>query len=98
MMKQKTGKPNRSQHKTEERECPVCRQVKSFPTRNETCSQRCAAILLSARSAQEKPETGEQHDISGNSWNVSIPRTRIHTLEQLLEYCEGLRRSNCYQR
>src|SRR3990167_674173 len=88
MMKQKTGKPNRSQHKTEERECPVCRQVKSFPTRNETCSQRCAAILLSARSAQEKPETGEQHDISGNSWNVSIPRTRIHTLEQLLEYCE----------
>lgn len=88
MPKPKERKRSRSQHKTEERECPVCRKVKDFPLRNITCSKECADILNAARIGMNRPDDGEQHDISGNEWNVSIPRTRIHTLEQLLEYCE----------
>ena len=80
------GKQGRSQHKTEKRECPVCHETKVFPVRNETCGPECANLLNKQRTG--KPPEGEQHDISGNSWTVSIPRTRIHTLEQLLEYCE----------
>jgi hypothetical protein len=31
---------------------------------------------------------GEQHEVTGNTWEVSIPRTRICTLEQLVEHCK----------
>src|SRR5581483_6691075 len=31
------------------------------------------------------PETSE---ISGDTWTITIPKTRIHTLEQLLDYCK----------
>lgn len=89
MPKKEEGKRSRSQHKTEKRECPVCHRTKDFPTRNETCSIECANELKRQRTSKPpKSSLGEQHDISGNSWTVSLPRTRIHTLEQLLEYCE----------
>lgn len=31
---------------------------------------------------------GESHEVTGNTWEVSIPRTRICTLEQLIEHCQ----------
>lgn len=27
-------------------------------------------------------------EVSGDTWNLSMPKTRIHTLEELLEYCK----------
>lgn len=33
----------------------------------------------------KQPESSE---ITGNTWTVSLPKTGIHTLEQLVEYCE----------
>lgn len=36
----------------------------------------------------DKPELVEVSEIKGDSWVVSLPKTRIHTLEQLVEYCE----------
>lgn len=40
-----------------------------------------------------KPTAGpldepERHEQSGNTWEISLPRTRIHTLDQLIAYCE----------
>jgi acetone carboxylase gamma subunit len=32
-----------------------------------------------------EPETNE---FNGNTWNVTLPKTRIHTLPELLEYCQ----------
>jgi len=30
----------------------------------------------------------EESQIKGDTWEIKLPKTRIHTLEQLLEYCE----------
>ena len=27
-------------------------------------------------------------EVTGNTWNLSLPKTRIHTLDELLEFCE----------
>ena len=42
---------NASQHKTIERVCPVCREKKSFPLRQETCGSNCAKGLREMRAA-----------------------------------------------
>lgn len=34
------------------------------------------------------PVEPEVHEIQGDTWNISLPKTDIHTLSQLLEYCE----------
>jgi len=33
-------------------------------------------------------EPTETHKITGDEWTISLPKTRIHTLDQLLEHCE----------
>ncbi len=33
-------------------------------------------------------EPTETNELVGDLWNVTLPKTRIHTLEQLLEHCE----------
>ncbi len=30
----------------------------------------------------------ESSEVSGNNWDITLPKTRIHTLEQLLAFCE----------
>lgn len=30
----------------------------------------------------------ETSEVKGDTWNISLPRTRIHTLEQLVKFCE----------
>lgn len=34
------------------------------------------------------PSNTETHERTADSWSIKIPNTRIHTLEQLLAYCE----------
>ena len=45
---------NASQHKTVERVCPVCRESKSFPLRQETCGSTCAKGLRDMRQSAGK--------------------------------------------
>jgi hypothetical protein len=35
-----------------------------------------------------KPELTEQNEVNKDHWSISLPKTRIHTLEQLIEYFE----------
>src|SRR5271166_2021126 len=57
------------------RVCPECGQQKLFRSDQKTCG--CV---------NAKPiETSE---VYGNDWTITIPKTRIHTLEQLLTYFE----------
>jgi hypothetical protein len=44
-----------------------------------------AADITPKSTQPEEPETSE---IVGDTWNLVLPKTRIHTLDQLLEYCE----------
>lgn len=37
---------------------------------------------------QPEKKLTESSEITGNEWNISLPRSRIHTLEELIEYCE----------
>ncbi|WP_321471166.1 hypothetical protein [uncultured Paludibaculum sp.] len=39
---------SKSQHKEAKRRCPVCREVKTFPVRNDTCGNECARKLRTA--------------------------------------------------
>lgn len=46
-------------------------------------------IAADLKDAQEKSrELTESHDKTDTTWAIAIPKTRIHTLEQLVEYCE----------
>jgi acetone carboxylase gamma subunit/uncharacterized protein YeeX (DUF496 family) len=36
----------------------------------------------------KKSEKIESSEVSDNTWTIYLPRTRIHTLEELLEYCK----------
>ena len=64
------------------RPCPACGKVKSFPLRNKFCSRECSA------DNQRGDPPAETSEIEGNTWEISLPRTRIHTLDELLTYCE----------
>src|ERR1700679_1300802 len=35
-----------------------------------------------------KPELTEVSEVAGDNWTISLPKTRIHTLEELLEFCK----------
>lgn len=59
------------------RKCPGCGETKEFRADQKTCG--CQA---------KKPELTESNKISGNEWAISLPKTRIHTLDQLIEYFE----------
>lgn len=61
--------------KPTKRKCPACKQTSEFRADQKTCG------CLSA-----KPS--ETSEISENKWSIVLPRTNIHTLEQLVEYCE----------
>lgn len=60
--------------RSEERQCPSCGEVKSFRIDQKTCG--C------------KPRLTEKSEIDDNGWAISLPNTRIHTLEQLIEFFE----------
>src|ERR1039458_5231057 len=33
-------------------------------------------------------EVPEKQELTGDKWDISLPKTRIHTLPELLEYCK----------
>lgn len=35
-----------------------------------------------------KPELTEVSEVAGDNWTISLPKTRIHTLEELIEFCK----------
>jgi UDP-2,3-diacylglucosamine pyrophosphatase LpxH len=47
-------------------------------------------ILKALRDGRDPaiPVLAETSDLSGDTWEISIPKTRIYTLEQLLEHCK----------
>lgn len=59
---------------TRERGCPACHEVKSFRIDQKTCGCK--------KSLQERSE------ITADSWNISLPKTRIHTLDELVKFFE----------
>lgn len=61
------------------RKCPACKEVKTFRSDQKTCG--CGA-------GKQTKELTEISDISENKWIITLPKTRIHTLDQLIEYFE----------
>jgi len=81
-----------------ERVCPGCGKKKVFPRENTYCSDTCYNRLRAekaqdaqvAGAAQEsfRPELKEVNDITKDKWTIVMPKTRIHTLQQLLDFCK----------
>lgn len=64
---------------TIERVCPGCGEKKEYRKDQKFCSKDCTKnkeLLLK-----------ETSEIAGDKWTLVLPKTRIHTLEQLLEFC-----------
>lgn len=45
-------------------------------------------VMAQAKSAEAKRNPPEKSEIAGDQWTISLPKTRIHTLDQLVEYCK----------
>lgn len=65
------------------RECPGCHELKSFRSDTKTCGCKGTNPFK-----KEQPVLAESNQIQGDNWEISLPKTRIHTLDQLLEFCE----------
>lgn len=75
--------------------CPACGEVKLIERRSETCSIKCGHVLRKMRMSAEAdtaeaqtPEKTLENRIEGDTWQVSLPKTRIRTLEELIEFCK----------
>ena len=66
------------------RECPACGKIKKFRSDVKTCG--CAGTNPFKQEKLGKPD--EVSEVMGNNWTITLPKTRIHTLEQLLEAYE----------
>jgi hypothetical protein len=64
------------------RKCPACKEMKEFRKDAKTCGCRGTNPRLNV------PDLKETNEIQGDKWTVVLPKTRIHTLEELLEFCE----------
>ena len=47
-----------------------------------------SGITPEAQGQDATPQLTETSEIVGDTWNLTLPRTRIKTLEELLDYCE----------
>lgn len=65
------------------RECPACHKVSNFRKDYKTCCKKGGG-----RSPESEPELKETNEVVGDRWTVVLPKTRIHTLEQLVEFCQ----------
>jgi len=61
------------------KKCEGCGETKEFRADQKYCSKACL---------NSSAELKESSEISGNNWEISLPKTRIHTLDQLLEFCQ----------
>lgn len=64
--------------KLEKRFCPACKEEKLMRADCKTCGCQQAA----------KSDLKESSVIQGNNWEVTLPKTTIHTLDELLEFCK----------
>jgi hypothetical protein len=68
--------------------CPICGKVVLVDPRSETCSVSCGIKLRSQRWAEKGQAVienkAETHSVSGDTWEISIPRSRIRTLDDLI--------------
>lgn len=62
------------------RQCPACKATSKFRNDYQTCCKGAAAL--------KTPELKETNEVVGDKWTVVLPKTRIHTLEQLVEFCK----------
>ena len=73
------------------RPCPACGEVKTFDTRTETCSNACGYKWRSMKQKREAvsfDSPSETHEQTPTSWTISLPKTRICTLDQLIAQCK----------
>jgi hypothetical protein len=63
-----------------EKTCPGCGEKKPFRADQKYCSKDCVKRM--------EPELTEKSEVIGNDWILVLPKTRVHTLEQLIEACE----------
>jgi hypothetical protein len=70
-----------------------------FPTRDELriclgCREdsagRIRKAIIADKLVDAPPELqlAEQNEIKGDSWTITLPKTRIHTLEELIKFCK----------
>jgi len=66
------------------------RKIQKFLKCDGTTAQKINRLLkdLSPVVAEEKASLSETSEITGDKWVLTLPKTRIHTLEQLVEACE----------
>lgn len=69
----------------EKQTCPACGEIKVFRTDVKTCGCKGTNPFKKEVASSDLKESSE---LSGNNWNITLPKTRIHTLEQLLQFCE----------
>jgi hypothetical protein len=62
------------------RQCPKCGETKRFRKDQQTCGCK--------RGYGNVLDPSERNEIAGNKWIISLPKTRIHTLEELIAYCQ----------
>jgi len=69
--------------KAVERKCPRCGKTSAYRADQIACCKQPPKPPK-----PPKPELTESSTIDGDNWSISLPKTRIHTLEQLLEFCK----------
>lgn len=65
-----------------------CSRSTATKVRQYLLGQSKNAVAITVTAKAPKPELTETNDISGDKWKIELPRTNIHTLEQLVEYCK----------
>lgn len=70
---------------TAKRRCPACNKVKTYRKDQKTCGCGGVHPFAGRADATPKPEVSE---VVGNKWTITLPKTPIHTLEQLIEHCK----------
>ena len=69
------------------RKCPGCGEMKSFRRDQKTCGCK-GNVPVNKPVKALPPEPTETNKMTENTWEISIPKTPIHTLEQLIEHCK----------
>lgn len=67
------------------RKCPSCGQTSKFRSDYKTC---CKGGRFRSSNPDLGKELKETNEVVGDRWTVVLPKTRIHTLEQLVEFCQ----------
>ena len=50
------------------------------------CGEKKARKVLNLLRAEKPVQEKTSHEYAGNTWSISLDKTRIHTLDQLIEF------------